>query len=74
MDFWGMVEKGVEKATEYRDNYEDSYGRCSDKYSNMSNSELKREIQHVTSSNGLDAKSLGRRKALEDEINNRRNR
>ena len=77
MGFWdvlgSMMEKGVEKALEYRDNYEDSYSNSSERYSNMTNEQLKREVQRLKDESGTNAKRMGKMKAMSDEIENRRN-
>lgn len=73
MGFEDMVRMGMEKASEYRDDYEKSYDKSSSRFSNMSNSQLKREAERAVRNNGYDARSMGQKMALKNEIDSRRN-
>lgn len=81
MGFWGTVGdlavKGIKKANEMAekkmDNYNSSYDRYSERYADMSNEQLKREIEHLKCETGGDTfKRMGKIQAMKDELENRR--
>ena len=56
----------------YNDSFSDSYSYSSERYSNMTDEQLKREIQRIKNSSGGDAKRMGKIKAMQDELASRR--
>lgn len=77
MGFWdvvgSLVELGTEKLTECNDKYNDSYSKNSERYSDMSDERLKREIKNVYGQTGGDTfKKAGKIKALREELESRR--
>lgn len=81
MGFWGIVgemlvdelKKVKEKADEYRDTYDDIYSQSSERYANMSDERLEREIERLRRETGGDQfKRMSKIQAMKDELENRR--
>ncbi len=68
-----LVELGTEKLTECTDRYNDSYSKSSERYSDMSDARLKKEIKMLKEQTGGDTfKKAGKRKALLEELESRK--
>ena len=77
MGFWEIITdlfgKVNNMAEEKMDNFNDNYDKYSEKYSNMSDEELKRECNHLRNQTGGEAfAKAGRREAMKEEIEKRR--
>ena len=77
MGFWDSVAKGARKANDYAgkkmNKLNDSYEQYSERYSNMSNEQLKREIRRLQNDHSIDRfEKVGRLKAMKEELDNRR--
>ncbi len=68
-DFFEAVK---DKANDYSESMSDSYGNSSERYSNMTDDQLRREIQRLKSQSGMDAKRMGKLRAMQDELERRR--
>lgn len=70
-----LLEEGKEKVTksysDYVDTYDDTYSSSSERYKNMSDSQLEREIQRLKSMSGYDAKRMGKIAAMKEELESR---
>ena len=81
MGFWNtvgnMAAKGIQKANEVAEkkmgDYNDSYDKYSSRYSDMSNEQLKKELERLKRGTGGDHfERMGKMQAMKDEIENRR--
>ena len=83
MGFWDSVgdlaAKGIKKAgdmaNEKMDNYNNTYDKYSDRYTNMSDDDLRFEIERLKrQTDGEMFKRMGRLQAMKDELDRRKSR
>lgn len=77
MGFWDAVGKGLQEANKVAEkkmsDCNDSYAKYSERYSNMSDEQLKREIERLKRDTGGDTfKRMGKLRAMKNELENRR--
>lgn len=81
MGFWEVIGelavRGIEKANEVAEekmsDYDDSYNWYSNRYMNMSDEKLNKEVERLKRETGGDRfKKMGKIQAMKDELENRR--
>ena len=69
----GLIELGVEKIQETNEKYEEVYNDTSERYANMSDERLERELERLKNDHyGDHMKKMTKIKAMKDELDRRR--